>query len=208
MMDEAVLRVLKEYEARIERERPVLEALLASPGPQVQKRRDEFLLAVGPDTATVLNILAKSAKAKTILEVGSSYGYSTIFLAEAARATGGKVISLELVEDKVRYARERLAQAQLDKFVDFRIGSALETLSALPGPFDFVLVDLWKDLYVPCLELIYDKLPPGALVAADNMLFPEGVRADAERYQRRVRELEFDTLLLPVGSGVELSRRR
>jgi predicted O-methyltransferase YrrM len=204
MMDDAVLGVLKEYDARIERERPFMENL----GPELRNRRDEFLLAVGPDTATILNILAKSIKAKTILEIGGSYGYSTIFFAEAARATGGKVISLELVEEKVRYARERLARARLDRFVDYRIGSALETLSDLPGPFDFVLIDLWKDLYVPCLELIYDKLSPGALVAADNMLLPEMARPDAEKYQRRVRELEFDTLLLPVGSGVELSRRR
>jgi predicted O-methyltransferase YrrM len=203
-MDDAVLGVLKEYDARIERERPFMENL----GPELRNRRDEFLLAVGPDTATILNILAKSIKAKTILEIGGSYGYSTIFFAEAARATGGKVISLELVEEKVRYARERLARARLDRFVDYRIGSALETLSDLPGPFDFVLIDLWKDLYVPCLELIYDKLTPGALVAADNMLLPEMARPDAEKYQRRVRELEFDTLLLPVGSGVELSRRR
>jgi predicted O-methyltransferase YrrM len=203
-MDDAVLGVLKEYDARIERERPFMENL----GPALRNRRDEFLLAVGPDTATILNILAKSIKAKTILEIGGSYGYSTIFFAEAARATGGKVISLELVEEKVRYARERLARARLDRFVDYRIGSALETLSDLPGPFDFVLIDLWKDLYVPCLELIYDKLVPGALVAADNMLLPEMARPDAEKYQRRVRELEFDTLLLPVGSGVELSRRR
>src|SRR5262245_32169935 len=203
MMDEAVLRVLKEYDARMERERPILEKA----GPELAARRDEFLLPVGPATATILNLLAKGMKAKTILEVGSSYGYSTIFLAEAARETGGQVISLELVADKVKYARERLKQAGLDKFVDFRIGSALDTLAQLDGPFDFVLIDLWKDLYVPCLELIYDKLAPGSLVAADNMLLPVMVRADAEKYQRRVRELEFDTLLLTVGSGVELSGR-
>jgi predicted O-methyltransferase YrrM len=204
MMDEAVRQVLKEYDARLERERPIME----NSGPELRARRDELLLAVGPDTATILNVLAKGMRAQTLLEVGSSYGYSTIFLAEAARATGGKLISLELAPDKVRYARERLVRAGLDRFVDFRIGSALETLSQLPGPFDFVLIDLWKDLYVPCLELIYDKLSPGALVAADNMLLPEMARPDAEKYQRRVRELEFDTLLLPVGSGVELSRRR
>jgi predicted O-methyltransferase YrrM len=204
MMDEAVRQVLKEYDARLERERPIME----NSGPELRARRDELLLAVGPDTATILNVLAKGMRAQTLLEVGSSYGYSTIFLAEAARATGGKLISLELAPEKVRYARERLVRAGLDRFVDFRIGSALETLSELAGPFDFVLIDLWKDLYVPCLELIYDKLSPGALVAADNMLLPEMARPDAEKYQRRVRELEFDTLLLPVGSGVELSRRR
>jgi predicted O-methyltransferase YrrM len=203
-MDEAIVRVLREYEERIAREMPLMQSL----GPELRTRRDEFLLAVGPETATILNLLAKGARAKVILEIGGSYGYSTIFLAEAARATGGKVISLELVEEKVRHARERLARAALEAFVEHHIGSALDTLSRLPGPFDFVLVDLWKDLYVPCLELIYDKLAPGALVAADNMLLPEMARPDAEKYQRRVRELEFDSVLLPVGSGVELSRRR
>lgn len=203
-MDEEIARVLKDYETRIARE----NALQQSLGPAMSARRDEFLLAVGPETATVLNLLAKGAQAKVILEIGSSYGYSTVYLAEAARATGGKVISLELAENKVRYAREQLARAGLDAFVEFQVGSALDTLSRLPGPFDFVLIDLWKDLYVPCLELIYDKLAPGALVAADNMLYPEMARAEAEKYRRRVRELEFDSVLLPVGSGVELSRRR
>jgi predicted O-methyltransferase YrrM len=203
MPDEATERVLRDYEVRIERERAMFE----SPNPDLFKHRDEFLLAVGRETATVLNLLAKAAKARTILEVGSSYGYSTIWFADAARATGGKVISLEIAPEKVSHAREQLARAGLEDFVDFRIGSALDTLSQLNGPFDFVLIDLWKDLYVPCLEIIYDKLSPGALVAADNMLFPEMVRADAERYQRRIRELEFDSVLLPVGSGVELSRR-
>lgn len=204
MMDEAILPVLQEYEERIAREMPLMQSL----GPELRTRRDEFLLAVGPETATILNLLAKGTRAKVILEIGGSYGYSTIFLAEAARATGGKLISLELVEEKVRHARERLARAALEAFVEHHIGNALDTLSRLPGPFDFVLVDLWKDLYVPCLELIYDKLAPGALVAADNMLLPEMARPDAEKYQRRVRELEFDSVLLPVGSGVELSRRR
>ena len=95
-MDEAVLRVLKEYDARMERERPLLEKA----GPELFARRDEFLLPVGPATATILNLLAKGMQARTIVEVGSSYGYSTIWLAEAARETGGKVISLELVEEK------------------------------------------------------------------------------------------------------------
>ena len=59
-----------------------------------------------------------------------------------------------------------------------------------------------------CLELVYPKLAPEAFVAADNMLFPEYVRADAVAYQRRIRQLEFDSVLLPIGSGIELSRRR
>jgi predicted O-methyltransferase YrrM len=204
-MDEAVLRVLKDYDARLARETAIQQSLEPLSG---MARRDEFLLAIGPATGTILNLLARGAGSKTLLEIGTSYGYSTVYLAEAARANGGRVITLELAEHKVAYAREQLRRAGLDAFVDFRIGNALDTLPKLSGPFDFVLVDLWKDLYVPCLDLIYDRLPRGALVAADNMLYPEMVRADAERYQRRIRELDFDTVLLPVGSGVELSRRR
>jgi predicted O-methyltransferase YrrM len=146
--------------------------------------------------------------AKTIVELGTSYGYSTVYLAEAARATGGKVITFELAEQKARYAREQLARAGLEQFVEFQVGSALDNLPKVSGPIDFVLVDLWKDLYVPCLEIFYGKLAKGALVVADNMLYPEFSRADAEGYRRRVRDLDFDSVLLNVGSGIELSRRR
>ncbi len=170
--------------------------------------RDELLLPIGPDTGRILNILIKSSKARSILELGTSYGYSTLWLAEAARETDGKVISLELADYKANYARGALARAGLADRVDIRVGSAVETLPLLAGPFDFVLIDLWKDLYVTCLDMLYPKLTSGAYVAADNMIYPAEVRGDAMSYQRRIRELEFDSILLSIGSGVELSRRR
>jgi predicted O-methyltransferase YrrM len=203
-MDEAVRRVLTEYKTRIDAENLVFESDDIA---NLMARRDEFLLPVGPDTGRVLNILIKSAKARSILELGTSYGYSTIWLAEAARETGGRVASLELADYKAKYAREALGRAGLADHVDIHVGSAVETLPRLAGPYDFVLVDLWKELYVTCLDLVYPKLAHGAFVAADNMIYPEVSRADAERYQRRIRELEFDSVLLPIGSGVELSRR-
>jgi predicted O-methyltransferase YrrM len=203
-MDEAVRRVLTEYETRIDAENLVFESDDIA---NLMARRDEFLLPVGPDTGRVLNILIKSAKARSILELGTSYGYSTIWLAEAARETGGRVVSLELADYKAKYAREALGRAGLADHVDIHVGSAVETLPGLAGPYDFVLVDLWKELYVTCLDLVYPKLAHGAFVAADNMIHPEVSRADAETYQRRIRELEFDSVLLPIGSGVELSRR-
>jgi predicted O-methyltransferase YrrM len=204
-MDEAVRRVLTEYEARIAAE----AKLMASIDPQRWiERRDEFLLPVGPDTGRVLNILIKSARARSILEIGTSYGYSTLWLAEAARQTGGKVVSLELAEYKAAYARQALTRAGLAGCVDIRVGSALATLPHLAGPFEFVLIDLWKDLYVICLDLVYPMLAYGACVIADNMLQPVQVRADAENYRRHVRQLDFDSVLLPIGSGIEVSRRR
>jgi predicted O-methyltransferase YrrM len=69
-----------------------------------------------------------------------------------------------------------------------------------------VLVDLWKNLYVPCLELFYGKLAPNAVIVADNMLFPERVRQDAEDYRRAVNAKgNLQSVLLPIGNGIELS---
>ena len=203
-MDPAILEVLAEYEKR-----GAEEFKLQSLGTMEEwlARRDEFLIAVGPATGQFLNILAKSIKAKTILELGTSYGYSTIWLAEAARATRGRLITVDKVANKHNYARAMLTRAGLASHVEFRLGDALDTIDALKGPFDFVLVDLWKELYIGCFDLFYPKLSPGALVAADNMILPENYRADALLYRKHVRSKpKIDSVLIPVGSGVELSR--
>ena len=204
-MDRTVELVLAEYERRAADEARLMHADPAEFG----RRIDEFLISVGPRTGQMLHLLATGANAKSILELGASYGYSTIWLADAARATGGKVHSLELSQTKVDHAREQLVRTGLDAFVEFHIGSALDTLPRLAGPFDFVLLDLWKDLYRPCFELFHPKLAPGALVDADNMLFPPDTRPEAMQYQAFVRtKPDMDSILLPIGSGVELSRKR
>ena len=109
-MDEAVSRVLAEYEQRIAAEAGTMQALEPA---QMMARRNEFLLPIGADTGRLLHILVKSAKARSILEVGTSYGYSTLWLADAARETDGRVISLELADYKAAYAREALAKRDL-----------------------------------------------------------------------------------------------
>jgi predicted O-methyltransferase YrrM len=158
-IDAAVWAVIEEYEARARREEELWDTLSEA---EAAQRLDELLLPVGRATGSLMNLLVKEAGARRILEVGSSYGYSTTWLAEAARAIGGKVISLELRAAKTEYARAQLARAGLDGHVEFRIGDALASLAQLPGPFDFVLIDLWKDLYVPVFERLHMKLAPGA----------------------------------------------
>jgi len=203
-MDNNVESILAEYEARIveeDRLRPEI------PTEKWLDRRDEFLISVGRDTGIFLNILAKASKARNILELGTSYGYSTVWLAEAARANGGKVTTLEIKPEKQQYARAMLQKAGLDTHVEFRLGEAREVLALLKGPFDFVLLDLWKELYIPCLDIFYPKLGKGAFIAADNMLIPEFSLPDAMAYRRYVRSKpNIDSVLLPVGSGIELSR--
>ena len=205
-IDPSVWSVMEEYEARARRDEALFNSLSEA---EVRARLDEFLLPVGRAAASLMNLIIKEGKARRILEVGSSYGYSTIWLAEAAHAVGGKVISLELRPAKADYARSQLARVGLEGSVEFRVGDALESLAQLPGPFDFVLIDLWKDLYVAVFERLYPKLAPGALIVADNMLYPENVRAHAHAYRERVRAApEMNSVLLAVGNGLELSRYR
>lgn len=201
-MDRAVEQVLAEYDERAASERKFFEA-----GRNTEVTRDQLLLRVGPDTGQLMNILARGAGAKAILELGTSYGYSTVWLAAAAAETGGKVYSLDLVADKQTYAQGMLKKAGLDSHVEFVAGDALKTLRELEGPFDFALVDIWKDMYVPCFELLYPKLKPGAILVADNMLQPLVDRANANAYRTRVRASKgMESVLLSVGSGIEVSR--
>jgi len=201
-MDDKVKAVLEAYHARMRAEEKIMRA---PPAAGAGDWRDKVLLAVGPDTGRLINILARSLKAPTILELGTSYGYSGIWLAEAVRATGGRLITMELSDVKSAHAREMAIKAGLADHVDFKVGDAVQMISELPAGIDFVLVDLWKDLYVPCLDAFYPKLNPGAIIVADNMLRP--ANDEVKQYARAVRALPgITSVLLPVGSGIEISR--
>lgn len=200
-MDPAVTAVLDVYHDRLREER----SRLGRGAPGAGDWRDQALLAVGPETGRLINVLARSLTAPNILELGTSFGYSGVWLAEAARASGGRLTTIELAPHKSAHAQEMSAKAGLAGWVDFRVGDAVELIGELAGGFDFVLVDLWKDLYVPCLEAFYPKLNAGAIVVADNMTRPGG--EDVARYARAVRaKPKMRSLRLPVGSGLEVSR--
>ena len=203
LVDPVIERVLAEYERRADEEQR--RTNFASPGTNL----DELLLSVGREAGILLYLLTSGAQSKRILELGTSYGYSTVWLAAAARATGGKVLSLELRDFKIEHARQALTRAGLSTRVEFHQGDCLETLKTLSGPFDFVLLDVWKDLYLPCFELVHPKLAPGGIIAADNMLLPESVRQQAEAYRARVRAAgDMESILIQVGNGIEISRKR
>lgn len=202
VMDEKVQAVLDAYHARMRAEE---KKLREGQGPRDPNWRDRSLLAVGPETGRLLNIIARRLETPILLELGTSYGYSGIWLGEAARASGGRLITMELQDYKSSHAREMAAQAGLADYIDFRVGDAVTLIEALPHGIDFVLVDLWKELYGPCLEAFYPRLNPGAIVVADNMLRPGGEEVQA--YRRAVRAKPgMTSVLLPVGTGIEISR--
>lgn len=175
-------------------------------GPAGFALRDEFLLPVGREVGAFLHSLILARQPRRILELGTSYGYSTLFLADAARTVGSQVVTIELADYKQAHARQQLDAAGLSAVVDWRRGDALELLAADPGQWDFVLLDIWKELYEPCLAAVYPKLSEEGIICADNMIFPEIARPDVRAYRAAVRSKpDLQTTLLPIGQGLELT---
>lgn len=200
MSDAAFVRVLETYRRRMAEEATVMGA------PDGPYKVDDMLLSVGEDAAELLRSMAIGLGAKIIVELGTSYGFSTLFLADAARRTGGVVHSYDVADYKQAWARDRLAEAGLDSFVTFHCGDAVELLRDQPGPVDFVLLDVWKDLYIPCLDRIYPLLGANGVIAADNMLSPPQVRPQAMAYQAAVRaKPAMEAVLLTVGQGIDVA---
>jgi predicted O-methyltransferase YrrM len=204
--DPKVAAVFADYVARDE----VEQARMKEMGPAAFASRDELLLPVGEAVGAFLHALILARKPARILELGTSYGYSTVVLADAARAVGATLITMELADYKQAHAREQLTKAGLADVVDFRCGDAVEMIKADAkaggGPFDFILLDIWKELYTPCFDAFYPKLSEEAIIASDNMISPEMARPDVRVYREAVRaKPDLQTVLLPIGQGIELS---
>lgn len=203
-MNPAIEAILDEYDERSRRE---WSGVADPAAPALAEGRDRMLLSVGRAAGQFLNLLARESKAQRILEIGTSYGYSTLWLAEAAQATGGKVVSLDVAAYKQDYAAAQLERVGLRGAVEFHSGDALKVIPTLEGSFDLVLMDLWKDVYVACLKAVVPKLAPGATVIADNMLQPVQDKPHALDYRRAVRAVPgMSSVLLPIGQGLEVSR--
>lgn len=165
-------------------------------------RLKDVPLAVSRETGHLLYMLARSSRARTIVEFGASFGISTLHLAAGLRDNGGgRLITSEFEPSKVARARENLSAAGLLDLVEIREGDALTTLSAdLPETIDLVLLDGAKALYPEILDLVEGHLRPGAIIVADNA-------DDSLDYLARVRAPESGYLSTPFAEDVELSVR-
>ena len=168
---------------------------------------DQAFIPVSPDAGRLLYVLARGANPGTLVEFGTSFGISTIYLAAAARdRAAGHVITTELHPGKAEKARQHLAQADLLSVVDIRVGDALETLKDVRGGVSLVFLDGWKNLYLPVLRLLEPSLLPGALVVADDLdLFPDVLSS----YLAYVRDPAngYASVKVPIGDAMELSTR-
>jgi predicted O-methyltransferase YrrM len=179
---------------------------------QLKAWRSDKLVALDRDKAALCYQLCRARNARRIVEVGTSYGVSTLWLAAAVRDTigaaggDGMVIGTEYEPEKARAARANFAAAGLERFIELREGDLRETLKQLQGPIDFVLVDIWVSMARPALELISPHLASGAIVVADNTAaYPEAY-ADYFAFLRDPAN-QFRTMTLPFDGGFELSVR-
>jgi predicted O-methyltransferase YrrM len=174
--------------------------------------RSDKLVALDRDKAEFCYQLCRANNARRIVEVGTSYGVSTLYLAAAVRdnilATGGDgvVIGTEYEPEKARAARGHFAQAGLSDLVDLREGDLRETLREIGGPVDFMLVDIWISMARPALDLMARHLGLGAIVICDNT---EQYRTEYADYFAFLNDPAngFRTMTLPFAGGLELSVR-
>jgi len=163
------------------------------------------MLNLEPETAQLLRILARTAKASRVLEIGTSNGYSTICLASAVAETGGKIVSIERNQDKQSMARANLVRAGLLDSVDLRLGEATAIVAELAGPFDFVFFDGDRTSAPEQLRRLVPKLASAVLILADNALSHP---AEIAGYLSEVAGLEgFEHMVVPVGKGLSLACR-
>lgn len=163
------------------------------------------LLNLEPATAHLLSILVRSSRRRRLLEIGTSNGYSTIWLAWAARPFGGHVISIDREADKLALADDNLRRAGVREVVDLIQGDATQVVATLAGPFDCVFFDADRLSAPSQLTLLEPKLTADVFLLADNALsHPQEIAA----YLAAVQALpQFEHLVVPIGKGLSLAYR-
>jgi predicted O-methyltransferase YrrM len=181
---------------------PRASAADASARERAEAYQDRYI-PISAEAGKLLYALARAIQPETVVEFGTSFGISTIYLAAAVTDNGtGRVVTTELSEKKVAAARANLQQAGVGAPVTILEGDARETLAGLPGPVGLVLLDGWKDLCLPVLRLLEPKLAAGALVAADDI--DQRSMADYLGYVRDPGN-GYVSVAFPVADGMEIS---
>jgi predicted O-methyltransferase YrrM len=170
-----------------------------------EQDRSKKNLNLEPETAQLLSVLIRSSRRTSLLEIGASNGYSTIWLAWAAHAIGGHVISIDRDARKLAAADINLRRANLREFVDLVHGDATRIVAELPGPFDFVFFDADRISAPAQLELLVPKLASDVFILADNVLsHPDEIAG----YLSAIEDLpQFEHMIIPVGKGLSLAYR-
>lgn len=167
--------------------------------PKLQRMRQ-----IQPETGRFLAILAASAPPGRVIEIGTSAGYSTLWLALACRATGRTVTTFEILPEKVRLARETFEQTGVADTVDLIEGDARLLLADLDG-VAFCFLDAEKEVYADCYAAVIPNLVPGGLLVADNAINRSSILQPM--LDRALADRQVDALIVPIGNGELVCRR-
>jgi predicted O-methyltransferase YrrM len=172
----------------------------------------EKVLAIGRNTGIFYNILLHTMKAKNILEIGLSTGYSTMWFADAISKTNGNIITIDFDQKKIKRAKKNFDDAKVDNFIEIRHGDALEVLSEISQEknfqnfFDFVFIDADKERYIQYFDSVLPLVKTGGIIGADNILYPERFQKFTIPYVEYVRKNpKIKSVTIPIDNGEELS---
>jgi predicted O-methyltransferase YrrM len=194
-LDRKVFRVISRLDIQSEKER----------SGKTKVARGQEMLAITVDTCVFFSILLKAIKAKRVLEVGTSAGFSTLWLADAV-GKKGRIVTIEMEPRKVERARKNFKQAGVHRLIEIKQGVALDVLRTLKGKFDFVLLDADKENIIEYFDLVLPLVRAGGIIAADNMLFPPNYRLMMKEYSRHAQSRRnVQTVTVPIGMGEEIS---
>jgi predicted O-methyltransferase YrrM len=190
-MEPEVIDVMARLEMRDQKERAQ-----GSPG-------SDRIQALHPDSGRFLYVLALAKGVKSTVEVGTSHGYSTLWLASAAKVNGGKVVTCDTNLERLAAARDNFAEAGLADVIEILEGDARETLRGRAEPVDLLFIDTTKSYYETYFDIVYQRLVKGGLVVADNVLSHQDELEDYVSYVENHPNLE--SAMVPIGRGLEIS---
>lgn len=164
----------------------------------------DVYMSVSETGGQLLYLLARATGARTVVEYGTSFGVSTIYLASAVRDNGGgTVIGTELQPEKAAAAQRNFTDAGLADVIDLRVGDARETLADITGPVDLVLLDGWPELALPVLEILKPRLRPGTLILVDDVNLDFGHDAHGALRRYLAESDAYVAVTLPVSDGIQ-----
>jgi predicted O-methyltransferase YrrM len=197
-----------------------IENLISNDNKQIEKLnknykkikiKSELEPSMGKQAGKLLGLLIRTIKAKKALEFGTCLGYSTLWLAEAVKFTGGHIISIEFNEEFYNITKNNLQEAGLTKYVTLIHGDANKEIDKLRGPFDIIIQDSHKPLYPVMLERSIKLLRKNGLLIADDVLFkPMGMTpafsVPIDKYNKRIiSDKRLYSTILPIGDGIAVS---
>jgi caffeoyl-CoA O-methyltransferase len=197
-VDGKVLRVISRLDKQSNRER----------SGRVKVAPDQEMLAITADTGIFFSVLLKAIKARRILEVGTSAGFSTLWFTDAMgkNHSSTRVITIEMNPQKVERALKNFKEAGVDKMIEIKQGIALDLLPKLKGKFDFVFLDADKENIMRYFDLVLPMVRIGGIIAADNMLYPDHFRPAMRKYARYVHSKpNIQSVTVPIGMGEEIT---